>query len=154
MRSLGNILIKNGRRCHAELSLGGHADTGNCLRSLAGEAAGIDGSGAGIGGGGSNAVYHHGRNYGIVGGIDGNCPEERRHKAGVPGYRSFYEFHVSEAAQGASGAGIYHHQCDCQYLWAWLGSDAGGTEGHGSAQRSRRGTAAYRKNRAEKWDGK
>lgn len=69
--------------------------------------------------------------------------------AGVPGYRSFYEFHVSEAAQGASGAGIYHHQCDCQYLWAWLGSDAGGTEGHGSAQRSGRGTAAYRKNRAE-----
>ena len=75
-------------------------------------------------------------------------------RSGVPGYRSFYEFHVSEAAQGASGAGIYHHQCDCQYLWAWLGSDAGGTEGHGSAQRSGRGTAAYRKSRAEKWDGK
>ena len=50
MWSLGNILIENGRRCHAELSLGGHADPGNCLRHFTGETAGVDGGSAYVGG--------------------------------------------------------------------------------------------------------
>jgi len=75
-------------------------------------------------------------------------------KAGVPGYRSFYEFHVSEAAQGASAREYITTNVIANIFGlGWAATPAGlrAMEALSDLEEERRRTG---KTARKKWDGK